>query len=357
MLILSNEDVERVLTMPMTLEALRDAYRDLGNAVAVNRPRSDTLVPGSRPGSMYALKSMDGIVPREGVAAIRINSDVVHWPTQPGGVRREKIPLAPGQRWVGLIELFSVEDGRLLAIFPDGVLQRMRVAATNGLGVDYLARKGASVVALLGAGWQAGSQVMAVCNVRSVSKIRVYSPTRERREAFADEWSEKQGVQIEPTNSVEEAVRGADIVLCATNALEPVFLERWLTEGMHISCVRDHEIEQAAYNACDLVAINTRRGRPDHYVAGAKLEDLPEHKQGYGVLEKALPWDDYTLLSDVVAGKALGRADDRQKTCFSNNLGLGFQFAAVGAGVLRKARELGLGHDLPDDWFTETVHP
>jgi ornithine cyclodeaminase/alanine dehydrogenase-like protein (mu-crystallin family) len=357
MLILSNEDVERVLTMPMTLDALRDAYRDLGNGIAVNRPRSDTLVPGTQPGSMYALKSMDGIVPREGVAAIRINSDVVHWPTQPGGVRREKIPLAPGKRWVGVIELFSVEDGRLLAIFPDGVLQRMRVAATNGLGVDYLARKDASVVGLLGAGWQAGSQVMAVCHVRGISKIRVYSPTRERREAFADEWSEKQGVQIEPVESAEQAVKGADIVLCATNALEPIFFERWLADGMHISNVRDHEIEKAAFDACDLVVINTRKGQPDHYVAGARLEDLPEHTRGYGVLQNALPWDRYTLLSDVVAGRAPGRTDDRQKTCFSNNLGLGFQFAAVGAQVLRKARERGLGHELPDDWFTETVHP
>lgn len=356
-LVLSNDDVERVLTMPMTIEALREAYRDLGNGQAVSRPRSDILVPGSRPGSMYGFKSMDGVVPREGVAAIRINSDVIHWPHRPGGVRREKIPTAPGQRWVGLIELFSVEDGRLLAILPDGVLQRMRVAGTTGLGVDYLARQDARVVGLLGAGWQAGSQVMAMCSVRGIEKIRVYGPTKERREAFAEEWSEKLGVPIEPVDSTEQAVGGADVVLCATNALEPVFLERWLRPGMHLSCVRDHELELAAYQACDLVVINTHKGQPDHYVIGSEAEDVPEIKQGYGVLRQALPWPDYPLLSDVVAGRVPGRTDERQKTCFSNNLGLGFQFAAVGARVLRRARELGLGQELPDDWFTQTVHP
>lgn len=356
-LILSNDDVERVLSMPLAIETLREAYRDLGNALAINRPRSDTLVPGSRPGSMYALKSMDGIVPREGVAAIRINSDVVHWPTLPGGVRREKIPAAPGQRWVGLVLLFSIQDGRLLAIFPDGVLQRMRVAATSGLGVDYLARQDAKLVGLLGAGWQAGSQVMAVCAVRGVERIRVYSPTRERREAFAAEWSERQGVAIEAVESAEAAVRGADIVLCATNALEPIFFARWLEAGMHVSCVRDHEIELAAYQACDLVVINTRKGQPDHYVLGRPMEEFPEHSRGYGVLERALPWERYPLLEEVVAGKVPGRTDPRQKTCFSNNLGLGFQFAAVGARVLQRARELGLGRELPDDWFTQTVHP
>jgi hypothetical protein len=79
---------------------------------------------------------MDGIVPGLGVGAVRINSDIVSWPVRDGTVRREKIPAAPGERWVGLVLLFSMETGEPLAIFPDGYLQRLRVGAANGLGIN-----------------------------------------------------------------------------------------------------------------------------------------------------------------------------------------------------------------------------
>ena len=97
---------------------------------------------------------------------------------------REKVPAAPGNRWVGLVLLFSVDNGEPLAIMPDGVMQRMRVGATNGLGIKYLARKNAETVGILGSGWQAGSQLMAACAVRDIKQIRCFSPTRENRESI-----------------------------------------------------------------------------------------------------------------------------------------------------------------------------
>ena len=95
----------------------------------------------SREDALYSLKSMDGIIPKFGVGAVRINSDIVTWPKNGNNVRREKVPAAPGNRYVGLVLLFSTENGEPLAIFPDGVMQRMRVGAANGLGVKYLARE------------------------------------------------------------------------------------------------------------------------------------------------------------------------------------------------------------------------
>ena len=75
----------------------------------------------------------------------------------------------------GLVLLFSTENGEPLAIMPDGVMQRMRVGAANGLGVKYLARKDASTVGILGSGWQAGAQLMAACAVRKIETIRCFS--------------------------------------------------------------------------------------------------------------------------------------------------------------------------------------
>src|SRR5882762_11001348 len=184
-LILSNEDVEKLLTMPECIDVLEEAYVELIEGRGVNRTRSDCITPTSRPDAVYGLKSMDGVIPKLGIGAIRINSDIVTFPKVGNNVRREKIAAAPGARYTGLVLLFSTENGEPLAILPDGVMQRMRVGATNGLGIKYLARKDARSVAILGSGWQAGAQLMAARAVRDITTIRCFSPSAENRDAFA----------------------------------------------------------------------------------------------------------------------------------------------------------------------------
>src|ERR1044071_1322185 len=185
-LILSNADVEQLLTMPECIEALEESYVELVEGRGVNRTRSDCITPTSNPNAIYGLKSMDGVIPKFGIGAIRINSDIVTFPKKGNNVVREKVPAANG-RYVGLVLLFSSENGEPLAILPDGVMQRMRVGATSGLGVKYLARKNAQTLGLFGAGWQAGTQLMAACAVRDIKSIRCFSPTKEKRDAFCKE--------------------------------------------------------------------------------------------------------------------------------------------------------------------------
>ena len=179
-LILSNDDVEQLLSMRECIDALEDAYAELAEGRGISRLRSDSFAPTSRKDALYSLKSMDGICPKLGVGAVRINSDIVTWPEDGGNARRVKVPAAPNQRYVGLVLLFSVENGEPLAIMPDGVMQRMRVGAANGLGVKHLARKDARHVGILGSGWQAGAQLMAVTTVRDIETIRCFSPTRDQ---------------------------------------------------------------------------------------------------------------------------------------------------------------------------------
>src|SRR5580692_3735541 len=189
-LILSNDDVSKLLTMPDCIAVLEEAYVELAEGRGVSRTRSDSFAPTTREDALYSLKSMDGIVPEFGVGAVRINSDIVTWPKKGNNVRREKVPAAPGNRYVGLVLLFSSENGEPLAIFPDGVMQRMRVGAANGLGAKYLARQNASTVGLLGSGWQAGAQLMAACAVRPVEAIRCFSPNPQNRDTFTAQMSE-----------------------------------------------------------------------------------------------------------------------------------------------------------------------
>ena len=237
-LILSNSDVEQLLTMRECIDVLEDVYVELSNGRGVNRVRSDCLVPSAHGEAVYSLKSMDGVIPKLGVGAVRIDSDIVTWPKQGNNMRRVKVPAAPNGRYVGLVLLFSSETGEPLAILPDGVMQRIRVGATNGLGVKYLARKNAKSVGILGSGWQAGAQLAAACAVRKIETIRCFSPNRDHCETFAREMSGALCVDVEPVVQPEDAIGSADIVMCATNSIDNIFFERWIEPGMHLSSIK-----------------------------------------------------------------------------------------------------------------------
>jgi ornithine cyclodeaminase/alanine dehydrogenase-like protein (mu-crystallin family) len=355
-LILSNADIETVLSMPECIDVLEDAYRELAHGRGVSRTRSDSFSETARPDALYSLKSMDGIVPKFGVGAVRINSDIVTWPKEGGNERRVKVPAAPNRRYTGLVLLFSSENGEPLAIFPDGVVQRMRVGAANGLGVKYLAREDARSVGILGSGWQAGAQLMAVCAVRKIETVRCFSPNAQNRYAFAREWSEKLGVKVVPVSSPEEAMKDVDIAMCATNTIDNVFFADWVRPGLHISSIKRPEIEVAAVKRADIVVLHHSDAAPMHLFT--KGVTIPEKAEGKGwMLAGDIDFKGLPTLPQLIVGEAAGRSSADQVTCFLNNIGLGYQFAATGALVYKKAREQKLGHDLPTDWFTEDVHP
>lgn len=356
-LILSNDDVERFLTMPDCIAALEDAYLEMAEGRGITRTRSDCIAPTSYDKeAVYGLKSMDGVVPKLGVGAIRINSDIVTNPKIGNTQRRVKVPAAPGGRYVGLVLLFSTDNGEPLAIFPDGVLQHIRVGATNGLGVKYMARENARTIGLLGSGWQAETQLAAACAVREIAEIRCYSPNKENRESFSERMSEVLGVSVTPCRHPEDAVRGADIAMCGTNSIDPVFFKEWIEPGMHLSSIKKPEIEPAAIKAADRVAVHTRDSEPTIVVSeGAPFREASKGK-GWNTA-KDLNFDACPTLPELVAGRAKGREGDGEVTCFLNNLGLGYQFAAAGSVIYQRAKEAGAGNELPTDWFTETVHP
>ena len=342
--------------MPECIDVLEQAYVELAEGRGVSRTRSDCLTPTTRADALYSLKSMDGVIPKLGVGAVRINSDIVTWPKRGDNMRRVKVPAAPNGRYVGLVLLFSSETGEPLAIFPDGAMQRMRVGAANELGVKYLARENATTVGILGSGWQAGAQLMAVCAVRDIAAIRCYSPDPGNREAFATSMSSTLAVEVKPVDRPEEAVARSDIVMCASNSIDPIFFARWITPGMHISSIKRPEIEVEAIRRADLVVIHANDATPTHVLTKGLF--VPERANNRGwALAEAIDFKRLPTLPSLIAGQVAGRNSDEQVTCFINNIGLGFQFAAIGSLAYRKAKDGGVGHELSTDWFTEDVHP
>ncbi len=355
-LVLSNEDVEKLLTMPECIDVLEEAYVELAEGRGVSRTRSDCITGTSRPDAVYGLKSMDGVIPKLGIGAIRINSDIVTFPKRGNNVRREKVPAAPNGRYCGLVLLFSTENGEPLAILPDGVMQRMRVGATNGLGVKYLARQDVRSVGILGSGWQAGTQLMAVCAVRAIETIRCFSPNRANREAFSEQMRAILGIDVVPVDQTEDAVADVDVVMCATNTLDNVFFERWIRPGMHLSSIKRPEIEMKALKRADRVVLHSHDASPIHVTTRDIAFAEKDKERGWSSVAE-LDFQKLPTLPELIVGRVEGRKSDDEVTCFMNNIGLGYQFAAAGAVVYRKAKASGLGHELPTDWFTEDVHP
>src|ERR1019366_8523207 len=149
-IILTNEDIEPLLNMPDCIAAIEQAFRDFGHGQAVDVPRQDAIVPNSREGAIHDLKTMSGSWPAAGIAALRLNSDIVHWPVINNSPRRVKLAISePGGRYNGAVLLFSTETGQLLCMLNDGIMQKSRVGASSAVAAKYLAPEKPRALGLL----------------------------------------------------------------------------------------------------------------------------------------------------------------------------------------------------------------
>jgi len=358
MLILSNEDIEKILPVDACLEVLEEAYRDLGNGMAATVPRYDVFSP-TKANEFYEYKTMSGVLPGRNIAALRLNSSVVKWYEKAGGVRKDKLPVAGGDRYVGLVMLFSTETGEPLAIFPDGYAQKLRVAGASAIAARYLARKNSSTMALLGSGWQASAHLVTMSRIRDLERVKVFSPTPESRRKFVDDWRGKVSAELIESSSAADAIKDADMVICTTNSISALFPGELLQPGMHVSCVKPCELDALTYKRSDPLIIHWREAKPFQIVIGVDPQSIPDVAEGWLhpiTREDAAIWDLPTI-SQLVNGQHPGRVKDDSISCFCNNVGLGLQFAAVGSEVLVRAREARVGREIPTDWFLEDVHP
>ena len=351
-LILNNDDIQKALNAKDCLDVMEETYRELAASRAVNRPTCHSYLPHSLPQSTYSFKSVDGAVKKYGVLALRITSDIVQEKHLDNSVRLEKLPLAGKGQFLGLVQLFNVENGELLAIMPDGFIQQTRVGVTSALGAKALSRANSEILALLGSGGQARAHIRFLTQVRPIIRVRVFSPNPEHRKAFARQMERQTQVRVEAVDSAETAVKNCDIICSATNSSRPVMKAEWLQPGMHYNAIREFEMDEVALEKSDIVAIHTRFGGIQHYQPLGVETDLPGVRR-----EKPRDWSRYPEICDLIAGKAPGRTSDKQITFFLNNVGTGIQFAAIGYCAYRAAKEKGLGHEIPTDWFLQDIKP
>lgn len=348
MLIISGEEVKQTLSMQASLEAVEKAYLDLGRDRAVNRQRTDSWVPADNGRDYYLLKSMDGVAPGLKIGAVRVNSNLVTWRSYAGGL----VKAGSGKRYVGLVMLFDMTDGEPLALFPDEHIQAVRVGATTGLAIKYLAGGEIGRAAVIGSGRQANTAIEALCCLRKPREIAIYSPNEGRRAALAAKFTGL-GQNAVTAPSMEAAVEGADMILFCTSSITPVCRPEWVVPGRFISCVKYAEVGDQVLSKSGFVVVNAHVGSPVNYLPGRSafashdpLEELGVARGQAGPGQEEADWTVYPELARVVAGAA-GKPDRGQSSLFINTIGLGIQFAAVGAVVYAGARKLGLGIEVP----------
>jgi alanine dehydrogenase len=350
-LILRDEEVRSLLDMRELVAAMEEAYAELAEGRGVYRVRTDMIAPAMGQDNIFALKSMDGVIPKFGVGSVRINSDTLHYLRDGNRLRRDRVPRDDAGRYTGFVLLFGIETGELLMIYADGI-QSKRVASITALGIRHLARPDARHVALIGSGVQARAQVEAALAVMDVASIRCYSTSADRREAFCEAMREKHGVDIAPVAHAEEAIENADVVLCGTNSRSHVFRAEWLRPGLHVSCINMFELEPEVVTSADVVSTHIRDCDPI-FIKTDGIGVLPEEPgAGYQDLAAATDFASLPTIAEVIAGRAPRRTSASQISCMVNSVGCGYQFSVVGHLLNKKAREAGVGVELPTELFT-----
>jgi ornithine cyclodeaminase/alanine dehydrogenase-like protein (mu-crystallin family) len=313
-----------------------------------------------QPDGYWRWGTMEGASRKIGVFAIRMKSDVVYWPD---GDTEEKYCMRPGS-WCGLVMVFSIRNGEPLAIINDGLLQHMRVGGCAGLGVKYLAREDASEVGIFGSGGMARSYLEAFYEVRKLKTVKVYSPTKAHREAYAREMTGKLDIEVTAVDRPELVVRGADIVATCTDATRTVFDDpEWLKEGTHITCVRACEVGPRVLQRCD-VSVKLGRNTIEAMDEGMiRLHGNVGYIAGQPEERARIPnpvvdnykGDYFRYFMDVRSGKAPGRTDAKQTTFFINAGTQGLQFAACAGKIVQLAQQSKVGRELPTEWFLQNI--
>ncbi len=236
----------------------------------------------------------------------------------------------------GAVLLFSAETGELLAVVNASAVTAVRTAAVSGVATEALARDTAGDLCVIGAGVQARSHVEAMSHVREIRRCRVVSRSVERARKLAGELSGSYAFPIEAVETIEEALRGADLIVTATNSAESVVRREWVSDGAHINAVgsctpNTRELDAATVAASSMFvdSVESTMNEAGDYICAAREGVVgPRHIRAE--------------LGEVLSGTKRGRTSDDEITLFKS-LGLAVEDLAAARSLYDKAKETGAG--------------
>jgi len=309
-LYLTEAEVSGLLDMNLALDALDEVFRARSAGEVHNEPRKRVPAGGGPMNFMAA-----------------------SWPKR--GWAGHKSYVSGDFR----VTLFGTNGEGMLALIGAGRMGQVRTGAASGIGTKYMARENSSSVGIIGSGYQAQTQLEAVCAVRDIKDVKVFSRNPENRESFASTMSERLGVNVVAVDSKEAAADGMDVLIAVTSSVEPVITGDMVEAGMHINAAGNNswmkrELDTAAIVKADLVA----------------TDDIDQAKIECGELMRAaetgrFAWDSLVRLDRIVAGVRTARTSDDDITLFESQ-GVAFEDIAVCGRIYELALERGIGTEL-----------
>ena len=313
-LFLRDEEVNQSVTMEDMLEAIEEMQRRFGQGKVTNLARRKIIAPGGMLSVMGGGLFYDGIL----------------------GVKTYTVVQG---KYSFQVSVYNANTGELMCYTQANRLGQLRTGATTGVAVKHLSRSDAATVGIIGTGYQAPTQLEAVCQVRNVQKIRAFSRTPEGRESFAETMTDSLGISVEPVNSGEAAVAGSDIVICIAAAQEPVLQGEWLSPGATVigagpTTWRVREVDDATFARADKIFVDSAEQAPVEAGDMASAVDR-------GILQ----WSRLQELRQVVAGAVTGR-DNPEQIIYAKLMGTGVADVAAAKLAYDRAKSKSLGLEM-----------
>ena len=311
---LTEADVGRLVTVKDAITTLEELFSIWGQPSTVNLPRQRARLPGGAfnlMGAAYGAKGVHGLKAYAGLKGAQFHT-----------------------------LLYSSLDGRLKAMIEADLFGQMRTGAASGLATRLMANPDAHTLGVIGTGRQSRTQVIAVCAVRPIKRIRVFARTREHREAYARSLEKELGVETLPAASAEACVADANVVITITKSAEPVCRAEWLARGAHVNAAGANSGDRREVDGETVLRAAVKA--TDH-VEQAKVE-AGEFREL--VAAGKLAWSDIRELGEFVTGKAKGRTSPSELTLFKS-LGIALEDVAFGELVYQRALAQGVGKPIP----------
>jgi len=315
-LFLRNDDIGQCVTMDHMLEAIESMQGHFGRGEACNLTRRKIIAGGG------TLSVMGGGLFYDGVMGVKTYTIIKG-------------------KYSFQVSLYDADTGKLLCYTQANRLGQLRTGATTGIAIKHLSNSDAATVGIIGTGNQASTQLEAACKVRNIKRIKAFSRTQERRDAFARSMTEALGIEVVSAATNQEAVSGSDIVICIANAMEPVLEGDWLSPGSTVIAAgptswRAKEVDDATLVRADKIFVDS--------VDQATIEvgDMAS-----AVDRGVLQWSRLQELRHVVAGTAAGR-DTADQIILAKLMGTGVADVAAAKLAYDRAKAAGVGLEM--DW-------
>ena len=314
-LLLTEQDVRALLDMPAAIKAVEESLLRQATGDGWTHPRRRLALP-----ERVFLNYMFAADQKAGWMGAKLYS-VAH------GVARF------------MVLLYRADSGELAALIEADYLGQVRTGAASAVATKYMARPEARVLGIIGTGTQARTQLAAVGQVRELDSIRAFGRDPTRLEKYCREMTETLRKPVTPATSAEATVRGVDILITATTAMNPVVSGAWLSPGTHINAIganfaQKRELETDAVDRAGIIAVDS--------IQQANIES-GDLIQAFG--DDNSRWPQVRELCEIVAGKRPGRKNPEQITLFKSN-GIASWDLAVGAQVFERAEKEGLGRKI-----------